>query len=538
MYPGGSPPKAGRNEPCPCGSGKKFKFCHGNPASAHAAQANPDASDLLRMRATAREKQRAKQQGLGKPIGSVSIGGRRHVTVGQKVFSSGNWKTFHDFLIAYLHSTFGKEWLQAESRKRPESRHPLLTSLDRATDAAKRASSGSTGPIARAMTGAEAFVLDLAYNLYLLDHNARVQTTLLERLKNRDQFYGSHYETMVAGILIRAGFTIDFENESDVTRTHCEFTAISRHSGRKFSVEAKRRMEGKEHLDVGRQLHSALKKEAFHDRIVFIEMNIGRLMGDGARDPLIADIVQVLDSKENITINGVPAPRAYLIITNNPYSHHPDASFARWAGVHGFKIPDLKITSKFSSVREMLGARDAHEEIYHLVTSIGEHGQIPSTFDGEIPEFAFGTSRPRLLIGHKYWIPGDDGEEIAAVLRFGSVIEAKKEAICAFDAGDDKTRLISFELTDQEIAAYRSHPDTFFGSYDERSGRQMKDAIDLYDWFFKCYSGATTEQLLANMSGYPNIEDLKKLPREDILKIFCESQVAGFLQQHAETPKL
>jgi uncharacterized protein YecA (UPF0149 family) len=22
-------PKVGRNDPCPCGSGKKFKFCHG-----------------------------------------------------------------------------------------------------------------------------------------------------------------------------------------------------------------------------------------------------------------------------------------------------------------------------------------------------------------------------------------------------------------------------------------------------------------------------------------------------------------------------
>jgi len=23
--------KVGRNEPCPCGSGKKFKLCHGDP---------------------------------------------------------------------------------------------------------------------------------------------------------------------------------------------------------------------------------------------------------------------------------------------------------------------------------------------------------------------------------------------------------------------------------------------------------------------------------------------------------------------------
>ena len=30
-----SPPKVGRNEPCPCGSGKKFKQCHGSPDRLH-----------------------------------------------------------------------------------------------------------------------------------------------------------------------------------------------------------------------------------------------------------------------------------------------------------------------------------------------------------------------------------------------------------------------------------------------------------------------------------------------------------------------
>jgi uncharacterized protein len=28
-------PKVGRNDPCPCGSGKKFKQCHGNPSRLH-----------------------------------------------------------------------------------------------------------------------------------------------------------------------------------------------------------------------------------------------------------------------------------------------------------------------------------------------------------------------------------------------------------------------------------------------------------------------------------------------------------------------
>jgi hypothetical protein len=199
----------------------------------------------------------------------------------------------------------------------------------------------STGPFMRVMTGADAFVLDLAYNLYLLEHNARVQATLLERLKNPDQFYGSYYETTVAGILIKAGYNIDFENESDVTRTHCEFSAISGHTGRKFSVEAKRRKEGKEHLNIANQLYAALKKEALHERLVFIEMNTSRLLEREDKHALIAEIVGILDSKEqNLTVNGVPAPGAYVIITNNPYSYYVDSPIARWAGVHGFKISD------------------------------------------------------------------------------------------------------------------------------------------------------------------------------------------------------
>lgn len=33
--PARNPDKVGRNEPCPCGSGKKFKQCHGRPDRVH-----------------------------------------------------------------------------------------------------------------------------------------------------------------------------------------------------------------------------------------------------------------------------------------------------------------------------------------------------------------------------------------------------------------------------------------------------------------------------------------------------------------------
>jgi hypothetical protein len=275
-------------------------------------------------RALAKEKQREKQQGIGRPIISATVGDRRFVAVGGQVFTSTRWKTFHDFLINYLPNVFGREWLNAEMRKPEGFRHPLLINMERAANARKRLNEKSDSVSPRAATGTEAFVLDLAYNLYLLQHNAEIQATLLERLRRADQFYGAFYETTVAGILIKAGFDIEFENESDVTRKHCEFTATFRRTGRKFSVEAKPRMEGKQHLNVGSQLRSALEKQASYHRLVFIEMNIAdSMIGEGA-DALITDIVQMLDSREDLTVHGIAVPPAYLIVTNNPYWPKPN----------------------------------------------------------------------------------------------------------------------------------------------------------------------------------------------------------------------
>jgi hypothetical protein len=45
----------------------------------------------------------------------------------------------------------------------------------------------------------------------------------------------------VAASLLRAGFDIAFEDESDSRTSHCEFTATSKRTGRSFSVEAKSR---------------------------------------------------------------------------------------------------------------------------------------------------------------------------------------------------------------------------------------------------------------------------------------------------------
>ena len=140
---------------------------------------------------------------------------------------------------------------------------------------------------AAAVTGIVACYLGLAYNLYLLAHNVELQKKLIDRLKVPNQFQGAYYELIVANLLIRAGFELELEDEADGTSKHCEFSARSRRTGKKYWVEAKMRSVvghfGKTAADgttstnpLGRlipQLNEAFKKPAADERLIFIDLN-------------------------------------------------------------------------------------------------------------------------------------------------------------------------------------------------------------------------------------------------------------------------
>ena len=64
---------------------------------------------------------------------------------------------------------------------------------------------------------------------------------LLKRLKDIGQFQGAYYELLVASVLIRAGFKLTLEDETDGKNKHCEFAAISSTTGKRYWVEAKMR---------------------------------------------------------------------------------------------------------------------------------------------------------------------------------------------------------------------------------------------------------------------------------------------------------
>lgn len=72
------------------------------------------------------------------------------------------------------------------------------------------------------MTGSIKLYLELAYDLYLCAHNAKLVPLLVKRLKNPKTFEGALYETFVLGSFVKAGFGIEMEEEDDSTTAHCE----------------------------------------------------------------------------------------------------------------------------------------------------------------------------------------------------------------------------------------------------------------------------------------------------------------------------
>lgn len=517
--------KVGRNDPCPCGSGKKYKKCCMNKSAIE------DSLSLQFAKLQAKQKQIERQQGLGRSIISIEHNGYRFVAVGNRMCYSKNWKTFHDFLFDNIKFVFGKEWGQTELKKPFEERHPILQWQKYANDH-MQAHKGKDEKIHSApFNGAVSALINLSYNLYLLAHNVKIQGYLIHRLKNKDLFTGALYETYVGGLFILAGFTLEMEDEGDSRSSHCEFTAVARASGEKYSVEAKARQPFKKGAGIGNQLYEALKKEAKYKRVIFIDANVPNLMEN------LQKIINELKEKETtLTINKQPAPAAYIFVTNHSYAYDLTGSkFERAGFAHGFKVDDFKVNTKFYSIREVLATRKKHKEIDLLIKSIREHDEIPVTFDGEIPEFSFDeeTKKKRLLIGNKYLIPNGQGNNVEGILMTATVSEKEKKIFGVYRLDSGKQIIYVNMMSDEEIRAYKRYPDIFFGIPLNQSG-EAKDPMELFDFLYGSHKRTPPKKLLEFMKNSSDLEALKKLSFEELLITYCERLVYSIINDNTK----
>ena len=267
--------------------------------------------------------QTQRQQGLGKPILSGAMRGNRFVAVKNRVHYSPKWKTFHDFLFDYLRTALGTEWGNAEISRPEAERHPVVKWYQ-SVCYYQRTFVKQSGVVASApMTGVVAAYMNLAYDLYAIDHNAELQEKLLARVRNHEKFSGARYELFVAAKFVRAGFQVEFENEDDRSTTHCEFTATNGPTDRECQVEAKRREGSK--MRIGHLFNDALSKAALHPRVIFIDCNTLDLTRT-TLERFMRRLMLFVDKP----LNGMARPAAYVILTNSPWEpiqnrpHPPD----------------------------------------------------------------------------------------------------------------------------------------------------------------------------------------------------------------------
>ena len=541
--------KIGRNEPCPCGSGKKYKKCHGR--SKHINMPAPFPFDRAEIdkklkEIESKEIQRTQQQGLGQPIISSVFKGYRFVAVGSGYYyeKKEKWQTFHDFLAEYIKLIFGKEWGASEQKKALEDRHPILQWAHSISKYRQKFLNESKGEIISSpMTGAVFAYLTLSYNLYLIAHNIHLvhgeglHARLIERLKNKESFYSAFYETMVAASFIKAGFTIELENEEDSTTDHAEFVATSRKTGIKYSVEAKHRQAEKKHFGIKQQLFKALKKDLSHKRVVFIDLNVKQNINEG-RIEWLHDVIGQMRHYENDLIDGHPVSEAYVFVTNHPFLYNLDSfSFPPAVVAEGFKMQDFKLDSAFLSLRDALKSREKHIDMFDLMEAMKEYDQIPCTFDSEIPEYAFGEIKePRLKVGNKYLVPDSSSKEVVGVLEDAVVLENEKKVYGLYRLEDGKQIMAACPLFEKEFIAFKQYPDTFFGVY-KKQQREAKDPLDLFDFFHGVYKHTPKEKLLEFMKEHPDIEKLKNETQEELAIIYCERAVYAAMRQTSRKQK-
>jgi hypothetical protein len=386
--------------------------------------------------------------------------------------------------------------------------------------------------------------MSLGYNLYLIHHNlpANAKTEqlcqkLIKRLKNPGHFWGALYETYAFSLFALAGFTMELEDESDRTVTHCEFSARGK-SGRTYSIECKGRNRATapinadgslriddETLGLSRKLRDALSKRAAHERVVFLDIDlpmITRLDQINA----VADftVPKLRELEGTLQIDGKPASSAYVFITNIPdHRNMGDISSGLQAFATGFKISDFGEGTVHHGMHEVMKARDRHADILSLRDAAKVRQAIPSTFDGSNPALAFSADQiPRLKVGDWYKVPDEKGGEIEAQLCDGIVIEAQKIAYCVYRTKTGTYVNYTNTLTDDEILAYRLHPDTFFGVVKDNPTRKAETVIDWFDFLFETYQHASKEKLLEFLAAMADRDELAKQSQRDLAITYCE----------------
>lgn len=377
--------KIGRNDPCPCGSGKKYKRCclltdsRRELSSGHVSNEFPEEIVRWSQEITRNKVLWEKRYGHVRPIIHTDLEDKKIVAVAGELYLTDSHDTFPDFLISHLITKLGSDWWQRELLKPISEKHQILKWYDSLCNFLRFREKHGADPSSFPLEGTFASFMLLAYDIYILRHHGLLQSQVIGRMKIRDQFQGARYELFVAATFVRAGFDIDYEIESDLSKKHPEFKATHRRTRQEISVEAKSRhrpgvldFSGESEPDrqvkigINGLLKNALKKPTHYPYVIFIDLNLPPTFENLYETPWFKEIQETVNR-----LGGSLEGKAHfnlLVLTN--YPHH--------YGKEGKPNPPMLVIPK--SPRILFGSPEVIQEIEKAVL---QYGNIPRDFPPE-----------------------------------------------------------------------------------------------------------------------------------------------------------
>jgi len=219
-------------KPCPCGlHGKSYGDCCKDKGM-HAL-----GNEMLRGTSP-----RMVPGALSQMQSSMVKDDTRFRFVWDEYWQSPQDQTFHQFLDDLVVKTLTREWFDQQLLLPVKNqnvivrwRAAMLELLQRPGDANDDISTGHT------LTGPTKAYLCFGYDLYWLQLVHRLPESLINRLKEFHKFQGARYEILVAAIFTRAGFEIEWIDDTKVSEKHPELIATHKRTGKKVGVEVKSR---------------------------------------------------------------------------------------------------------------------------------------------------------------------------------------------------------------------------------------------------------------------------------------------------------
>jgi hypothetical protein len=461
------------------------------------------------------------------------------VAVGKELFWSKTWKTVPDFLSDYLKRLLEPAWGNAELQKPFLERHPIIQWYDAYCRYQAKVIVNPGEVTSSETNGVVICYLGLAYSLYLLAHNVELQDRLLRRLKDKGNFQGAYYELIVASTLIRAGFTLTLEDETDGASKHCEFAAISKTTGKRYWVEAKMRavagMLGRTERDgttsdnplssFTKHLSNALAKPATDERLIFIDLNASYDPATGQHPAWQKSASAMLGRYER---NHAQA-RAYVIVTNTPFHRMLTERAPIMALPFGLGMPDFNRPGYYR-LSEAYKNKRKHIDGFQICDAFAKYLNFPTTFDGSLPSEAFGRAKERVKIGETYLF--EDANNLIGTVTCATVSESEKKIyVSVTEQSTGTCHILSEDMNDDALADYQANREAYFGEVRPVSGRAITDPFEFFEWFMEVYENTPRSKIVEWIGRHFPPDYLDTLSDEDLRAVYCEGLVGHMQRQ-------